>query len=325
MIKNWKTFRYRVEEVGCRLLAASIPMLSRQGCVGLGQVLGALVYYCDLQGRNIALQNLGVALGHRLSDSQIRDVARMSYQNFAVTMLSLFWSQRITEDNAGRYLEMTGFEDVLKRARAEKRGVVFVCAHAGNWEWCALAFSLLGEWASIVTEDFKNPSLTDLFIRLRGRSRHRMIAQDKSVLKMLRSVLREEHAGLLGDLTLHPGRAATVISTFPRQGVPLEMCATRLHALLAKRGNALLVPVLSMPLPNGRCRVMAQLPLETEGKGERRLAQETWDVFESYIQENPHLWLWAYKHFRYRPAKPARQYPEYSCRSSEFEAMRLEE
>ena len=324
MIKNWKALRYRLEEFGCKLLAASVPRLSRRGCVALGQLLGALVYRCDSNGRNIALQNLRLVLGHTLDESQMKAVARMSYQNFAVTMLSLFWSQRITEDNAGDYLEMSGFEEALARARREKKGIVFVCAHEGNWEWCALAFSLLGEWASIVTEDFKNPSLTELFIQLRGRNRHRMIAQDKSVLKMLRSVLRGESAGLLGDLTLSPGRASTVIRTFPRDGVALEMCVTRLHALLAHRGNSLLVPVLSIPSPDGRCRVMAQKPIETAGKGERQLAQETWEVFESFILKNPHLWLWAYKHFRYRPMEPARDYPEYARQSVEFETMRLE-
>lgn len=313
-----------MEEFGCRLLAAAIPHLSRKGCVGLGQVIGALVYHCDFHGRNIALQNLRLALGHILDKAQMETVARMSYQNFAVTMLSLFWSQRITEENAGDYLEMSGFTEVLEQARQERKGIIFVCAHEGNWEWCALAFSLLGEWASIVTEDFKNPSLTELFIKLRGRSRHRMIAQDKSVLKMLRSVLRGEHAGLLGDLTLPPGRASTVIQTFRRDGVPLEMCVTRLHAVLTKRGNGLLVPVVSMPLPDGRCRVMAQKPLETAGKGERLLAQETWEVFESLILKHPHLWLWSYKHFRYRPMESARDYPDYSCRSAEFERMRLE-
>lgn len=239
-------------------------------------------------------------------------------------MLSLFWSSRITEENADRYLEMSGFKEVLSRAKQEKRGVVFVCAHEGNWEWAAVAFSLLGDWASIVAEDFKNPSLTDIFVKLRSRDRHRVIPQNKSLLKMLRAVLRGESAGLVGDLNLDPSGAAAVVEAFKRDGGSLEICATRLHAVLAKRGNALLVPVLTLPLPGGRCRVMAQAPIETEEGGERLLCQKTWEVFESFIMERPELWLWPYKHFRYRPREAARRYPFYSSPNLVFEALREE-
>lgn len=251
-------------------------------------------------------------------------MVRMSYQNFAVTMLSLFWASRITESNAHKYLEMIGFESVTRIAKEEGRGIVFVCAHEGNWEWAALAFSLQVGWASIVVEDFKNPALTDIFVKLRGRDRHRIIPQDKSILKMLRAVLRGENAGLVGDLNLDPSGAAVAIEAFKKNNVGLEMCASRLHGVLAKRGNALLVPVLTIPLPDGRCRVMAQEPIDAGLGGERMLCQRTWDVFESFILERPELWLWAYKHFKYRPEAALREYPFYATPNSDFEKMRQE-
>ncbi len=292
--------------------------------MGLGQLAGALAYTFDSRGRGIALSNIEAALGERLSPSERKLTVRMSYQNFAVTMLSLFWSSRITQENAHEYLEMSGFEEALHQAKEEKRGVVFVCAHQGNWEWGAVAFSLLGGWASIVAEDFKNPALTNVFVQLRGRNRHRVIPQDKSILRMLRAVLRGENAGMLGDLNLDPSGAAVVIEAFGTGKDALEMCTTRLHAVLAKRGNALLVPVLTLPLPGGRCRVMAQPPVNVESAGERLLSQRTWDVFEAFILERPDLWLWAYKHFRYNPKGATRPYPFYSKSNSGFEAMRDE-
>jgi lauroyl/myristoyl acyltransferase len=313
-----------MEALGCRILARCIPQLSRHNCLALGQLIGALAYHLDGRGRSIGLANISAALGERFSKAQLKELVRSSYQNFAGTMLSLFWSSRITEENAHLYLEMSGFEEVLARARAEGRGVVFVCAHEGNWEWAAVAFSLLAGWASIVAEDFKNPALTDVFVKLRSRDRHRVIPQGKSVLKMLRAVLRGESAGLVGDLNLDPSGAAVVVEAFKQQGEGLEMCVTRLHAVLAKRGNALLVPVLTVPVPGGRCRVMAQTPVEAEAGGERLLCQKTWDVFEAFILEHPELWLWAYKHFRYRPEKAVRAYPFYAHTNSDFEAMREE-
>ena len=323
--KSWKEYRYQLEVLGCRLLAGAIPLLSRQGCIALGQVLGAFGYWFDFRGRPVALANIALALGHRLTEEQQRLAVRMSYQNFAGTMLSLFWSPRITAGNAHEFIEPVGFESAIARAKSEGRGIVFVCAHQGNWEWASIAFSMAGGRANIVAEDFKNKALTDLFCRLRGRGEHTIVAQDKSMLKLLRAVLRGETAALLGDLNLEPCGAAVVIQAFEREGVALEVCATRLHAVLAKRGRALLVPALTFPLPGGRWRVVAQAPIEAEALSDRALAQQTWEVFERNIVERPDLWLWAYKHFKFRPAVAARPYPFYSGSHPEYEAMRAED
>lgn len=323
--KTWKEYRYRWEELGCRLLASAIPMLSRRACVGLGQLLGALGYWFDSRGRPIALANIELAMGQSLSREQQRLAVRLSYQNFACTMLSLFWSPRITAANAQEFIEPIGFEAVIERARVEKRGIVFVCAHQGNWEWASIAFSMAGGRANIVAEDFKNKALTELFCALRGRNQHSILAQDRSVLKLLRAVLRGETAALLGDLNLDPSGAAVVVEAFDQNGVFLEVCVTRMHAVLAKRGRGLLVPALTFPLSDGRWRVVAQPVIPTESLSERSIAQATWEVFEKHIKERPDLWLWAYKHFKFRPAKPEREYPFYSQFHPEYEAMREED
>ncbi len=325
MRRSWKEYRYQWEVFGCRLLAGAIPLLSRRGCIALGQILGILGYWFDFRGRPVALANIALALGHRLTKEQQRLAVRMSYQNFAGTMLSLFWSPRITARNAHEFIEPVGFETAIERAKTEGRGIIFVCAHQGNWEWASIAFSMAGGRANIVAEDFKNKALTDLFCSLRSRGEHTIVAQDRSMLKLLRAVLRGETAALLGDLNLAPCGAAVVIEAFKRGGVPLEVCATRMHAVLAKRGRALLVPALTFPLAGGRWRVVAQPAIEAEALSDRAIAQKTWEVFEQNIRERPDLWLWAYKHFKFRPLSPARQYPFYSGPHPEYEAMREED
>jgi KDO2-lipid IV(A) lauroyltransferase len=324
-MKSWKAHRYRLESLGCRVLANAIPLLSWRGCIGLGQVIGALAYCFDFRGRPVALANIALALGDRLTREQQRRVVRMSYQNFAGTMLSLFWSPRITDSNASDFIEPVGFEAVIERAAREKRGIVFVCAHQGNWEWASIAFSMVGGRANIVAEDFKNEALTDLFCTLRSRGQHTIVAQEKSVLKLLRAVLRGDTAALLGDLNLEPSGAAVVVEAFKRNGVSLEISVTRMHAVLAKRGRALLVPALTHRLPDGRWRVVAQPVVETGEMSERAIAQRTWEIFERNITDHPELWLWAYKHFRYRPATADREYPYYSRPHSQFEEIRAED
>ncbi len=312
-----------MEVWGCELLAKTIPRLSRRSCVALGQLTGAFGFWFDLRGRSIALENLRTVFGGDLPDKQLHLIAMRSYQNFARTMLDLFWSPRINATNYHMYLEVKGFKEALERSRIERRGVTFVCFHHGAWEWAPLAAESTGMQVHIVAETFKNKKLTDVFARLRSRGFHNVIPQEHAFLRLLKRSLKGEHTALLGDLTVPPSQAAVILQTFQRDGEPLEICATRMHAILAKRGRSLIVPVFSHPLSDGRCRVTALEPMEiSEDEPEETITQRTWDVLETQILKCPELWLWAYKHLRYRPRAASRRYPEYAREFGPFEAIR---
>ena len=95
---RWKEFRYRLEELGCRLLMRGLPRLSRRGCLRLANGLGALAYLLDARGRGVALSNLECVFGDRYTPAQRRAIARASYQNFLRTMLDLFWARNLRSE-----------------------------------------------------------------------------------------------------------------------------------------------------------------------------------------------------------------------------------
>src|SRR5262249_43301006 len=155
----------------------------------------------------------------------------------------LFWARNLTPANYSKWVEFEGLAEARARAAAEKRGPVYMCIHQGNWEWVDFAAAFIGVTSMTVAEDFKNPHLTDIFRRCRERSGQRLIGQENSLLKMLRAAKRGEGTGMLLDLNLRPNQAATIIEGFGPHG--LKMCVPLLHAVLAQRGGALLVPVES--------------------------------------------------------------------------------
>jgi lauroyl/myristoyl acyltransferase len=316
-MSSWKNFRYRLERRGLELLAWGIPRLSRRGCVKLGLVLGEIAYALDGRGRKVAHANLECVLGDRCTPAQRRKIVRASYRNFARTMLDLFWAQNLTPANYRDYLRLEGFEALRERHARSPGGSVAIGVHEGNWEWVSLALGFAGVPAIVVTENFKNPLLTEVFKRLREVSGHQIIPQENSMLRLLKTVKRGGATGMLLDLSLHPTQAATII-----EGFGLKMCVTFLHAILAHRVGTLLIPLETVPLPDGTCRVIAHPPVEwPTGATPHEIAQRCWDVFEPILRANPHGWLWPYKHFRYRPRNATRPYPAYANDSSEFEEL----
>ncbi len=313
----WKTFRYQLEALGCLLLAWAIPKLSRVAVVRLGHALGALAYRLDARGRAVALGNLACAFGAKLSSAERENIARASYQNFLRTMLDLVWAQRLTPENFERWIQVEGFETIRERLAQERRGMIFMGVHQGNWEWAGIACGFIGFHNTVVAENFKNPRLTAVFSRLREISGQTIIPQENSILRLLKIAKRGGTTGMLIDLSLPPTQAATVI-----EGFGMKMCVPLLHTVLAQRVNALLVPLETRPQPDGTCRVIAHPALEIPaGTSMPGIAQLCWDALQPAIRARPELYLWAYKHFRYRPKNASNDYPPYSNESGKFEKL----
>jgi KDO2-lipid IV(A) lauroyltransferase len=310
-----------LEWLGCLALERTLRWLPHPALVRLSEGIATLVYALDHRGRSIALANLEAVFGDRFSAEERDQIAAKSYENFALTMLELFWAQGISPETFAAQTEVKGFEPVLQRAAREGRGIAFACAHIGNWEWAALTFAQLGGTAQIVTQTFRNPRLTPLFSRLRKHEKHTLISQERAMLKLLKSALRGEHTALLPDLNLGPQEGAVLIRVFGPE--PFEICVPQLHAVLALRANALLVPVVTDRLPGGKLSIEALPPVEIPPEATAaEIVQKTWDLYEPHIRRKPELWIWAYKHFRFVPRNAPRPYPFYAKSKPEFEALR---
>jgi lauroyl/myristoyl acyltransferase len=316
-LSRWKRFRYRLEEAGCLLLERWLPLLPRMACVNLGIVVGDLAYFLDRRGRAVALANLDCAFGEEYTPAQKRRIARLSYRNFTRTMLDLFWMAGLTEGTYRNYVRQEGWDAVRDQQVREGRGMIFMCIHQGNWEMASATAGFHYFRNVVVTESFKNPLLTPIFARRREAFGQTMIPQENALIRMLKIVKRAGSTGILIDLNLQPTQAATVIEAFG-----LKMCVPVLHAVLAQRANTMLVPVETEPNADGTMRATLHPALIIPPEATlQEIAQQCWDYFEPLLRRHPELWLWPYKHFRYRPKDAARPYPFYARESSKFEKL----
>ena len=311
---QWKRIRYRLEWLGVKALGWLIPRLSRRGCAMLARVVGAAAFALDTHGRKVTLANIEAALGDRYSAEEQVRIGRESYQSFARTMLDLFWAPRLARPGGEKYVEVVGRSTSMRNWGS----LAWCCARiTRGWSGRSVACGLLGYRGVTLTQAFKNPLLDKLFTDLRSCTGQEIITQDLSMLRMLRRLNNGELVGMLIDLNLSPSQAATVIDTFG-----MKMCATYLHAILAQRTGARLVPMTAEPFPDGRVRVTIHPPLEyPEGATGQEIAQIAWNFLEKIIREKPELWMWVYKHWRYRPKGATHAYPYYAHESGKFEKL----
>ena len=137
------------------------------------------------------------------------------------------------------------------------------------------------------------------------------------MLRLLRAVKRGG-VGLLADLALKLDQPGEVIEAFG-----LKMHVTFLHAVLHARTGIPIVPATNIPHPDGTCTVTVHPALVfAPGTDIHTITQACWDFFEPFIRARPELWLWNYKHFRYRArADDPNLYPFYAHWSDRFEVI----
>jgi KDO2-lipid IV(A) lauroyltransferase len=316
MKRYWKAFRYRLEVWAIRGLAALIPRLPRPLAFQVGRGAGSLAAVLDQHGRKTALANLEAAFGDRFSTAERAEITRRSYQQFAGTMIDLFWSPRLNADNFRRLIEFEGF-DHFEKTVGRRNPHIFACYHYGNFEMLSLGCGWAGITPHIITQEFKNAGLDPIFNHLRTRSGHTIVPRDGGIVRLYKALRRGGSVAILVDLALQLHQPTVAIDCFG-----LKTSVTFAHAWLAEKTGAPIVPIHAEPLPGGRCRIVIHPKLEIPaGASHQQVAQLCWDRFEPFVRQKPAPWLWMYKYWRYQPADAARAYPTYARPSPQFDAL----
>lgn len=314
---NVKRIRYFLEALIVRSAAWIIPRLPRKLLLALARSIGTLAYHLDGRGRRTALENLRAAFTDQYSPAERAQIARKSYQNFARTFIDLFWARSLTPANWEKHVQIQ-LDDPGAEEQARQTGAIWVTPHFGNFEFVSLIWGFRDFQFTVVAQDFKNPGLTALFTDLRQHSGHVVIPQEGAMLRLIKSLKRKGHAGLLTDLNMKPGRATTVIECFG-----LKTCVPTLHVTLAQRLGLSIITGVCIPWSDGTYRVQIFSAIRPEKEANvTAITQQVWNHFEQAIREHPECWMWMYKHWRYLPTeKPDPAYPNYANPSFPFRKL----
>lgn len=308
-----KKLRYFLETAAVKFLAWIMHRLPRHAILVFAKGVGSLAWLSDFRGRTTAMENLRVAYPDR-GWWQRQTLVRHCYQNFARTFFDLFWVGTLTPETWQQHFEIEA-QDQAALDSTRSKGMIWVTPHFGNFELSSLVWGFVGIRHTIVAQDFKNPALTDIFTAARQSSGHTVIPSQSAMLRLTKALSRGSNAGFLTDLNVKPGRAAAVIDCFG-----LKTCVTTLHVLLAQRLKLDILPAVCLPLEDGRYRLKVYPPIHVSpDDAPETVAQRCWDLFETEIRQQPELWMWMYKHWRYLPGNTTdERYPEYANQSRAF-------
>lgn len=313
MRRFWKKIRHRLEVLGMDLLVWGIPKLSRSEILALARFAGDVVFAIDLRGRRVALANLDAAFGDNYLPSEKNRIARDSFRNLARTFLDLFWASGLSAPQFLDLLDIQGREH-FDFPLPPGEGRIFYSAHFGNFEWLSLFWGAIGMDAVVVGQDIKNPAVTPYFNRARSHFGLEFIPKERAVLRIFKALKRGGTCGFLVDLSLKLDQPGTIVEHFGR-----KKWGIAIHHTLGKMTGARLLPIVCLPLEDGRYEIRALPEIAIDNSlSETENVQRCWAPLDTLIRERPECWLWLYKHWRYRP-EGGGDYPFYAQANRKFD------
>jgi KDO2-lipid IV(A) lauroyltransferase len=263
------------EEINYRIIKGCVGLLSRMSdrriAAWAGRI-GNLWYRMDKRHRTVAVENLAIAYGDDLDAEGRRRQVKSNFTQLARTLLEMPSLMNLNKHNLHRYVFIRGCEHIRSAIQSGK-AVVFLTAHMGNWELMALAISLAFDMrVNIVVRPLDSPAANRVLRDIRTRTGNRLIDKYNSMNEISRLLREKKPVGILLDQN-------------------------------ASWYEGVYVPFFDHRLPDGRCQIIVEPPLNL-----RRSGRVTDDVIantalfnrviEKHIRSAPDNWFWVHQRWR---------------------------
>jgi KDO2-lipid IV(A) lauroyltransferase len=281
------------------LLARFIAGLSPRGRDRLGSFVGWLLFALRIR-RRVVMQNLALAFPEK-SEADRRDIARATYRNLGRMIPEFLRTPAMTKEELEQILVYDGFE-ILEQARAEGKGLIACTAHFGHFDLLAAVHAMKGIPMAIITRKMGRSRANDAWQEARARAgvQELVVRKGETLKAAIRAIKSQAVLGYVIDQN-QPKRRAIFPTFF---GVPAATSST--PAILALRTGAPVIFTVTIPLEDGRHRVIIEGPLRVPDTGDRErdilaFTQDLNDRLERWVRRYPDRWYWLHRRWKTRP------------------------
>lgn len=256
--------------------------------------LAYLACSLDRKRKRIIHQNLDFAFPEGLSDTQRTEIERYCYKNLALNFLQVMENRRNTKADLRSKVTFKN-KEVVDRLLEQKKAIIFISAHYGNWEIGATALADLITPTLSIYKTLNNKAFEPYL--LEARTNHRMDMYEKSgALKHLsRALKKDESVSLMIDQASNA-----------RSGVKVDFFAHPTYhsstpAILSRKYNAPIVGLYIYTDDEENYTISFEEPIEVKGDDEASIVEATQrqvDALEKVIRANPKFWFWCHKRWK---------------------------
>ncbi|HCL00556.1 MAG TPA: hypothetical protein DHW42_10695 [Candidatus Marinimicrobia bacterium] len=289
-------FQYYLEYFLLFWLKKLLPSISHSSRRCLATVTGNIIYTFFPFRRKIVRSNLRRAFPEK-SARWHRQTARKCYINFANVYFDLFPVFLQPEDRFDQMIRVVN-QEVVDDALQEKRGVLVVLFHFGNWELLADWFARKNYKIAAVAAHLKNPLAHQLIFDARTHNGLKLFRKSrKNNIEILRYLKKDHILYMIAD---QDARKNGIWIKFFNQW----SSSFRGPVLFARRRECPVILGTCLLGKNGRYTIhFERIPMTVpeqfvEESDVHYLTQAYTNYFERIIRENPEQYYWFHRRWK---------------------------
>jgi Kdo2-lipid IVA lauroyltransferase/acyltransferase len=267
----------------------------------LSDCLYVILYRVVGYRRKVVMQNLHNSFPGK-PEAEIKTICRRFYHNLCDFFLETIKTMTISDKEQVRRCKFTPEADALfARMAAERRSVILVMGHIGNWEWCSTAFNLQSTLQlCVIYHPISNRYFNDLMYRIRTRTGTRLIPMERTYKEMVANKNGINATVFVADQTAQPENAYW--TTFLNQ----DTAVFKGTEVIAKKLNLPVVYASVLKKKRGFYEMNAEMLCDTPtNMREGEVSELFTRRLEQDIIKEPAAWLWS--HRRWKHKRPANQ------------------
>ena len=242
-----------LEYIPLRILMEIISFFPYIFVIFFAKIIGVLMFYVAMHSKKVAF--LKQAFPEK-SYLERRLIARRSMKSMLMTFAEFIKASRMSDEQILKRVKIEG-RDIFDKALEEKKGVVVITGHIGNWEYIASYFGIKGYNPSVIVRPLDNPKLDAYMKSWREKRGVKCIAR-KGNLKDIFYTLRENKAvAFLCDQNYIDGIYVDFFG---------EKCATAVGPIaVAMKTKAPIVIMYDVPDRYGHHKIVVSEMMHIEG------------------------------------------------------------
>ncbi|MGQ9610394.1 MAG: lysophospholipid acyltransferase family protein [bacterium] len=277
------------------LIGYIVRRIPRGAGLKLGIEVGNLVYLISKKRRNIAVNNLSMVFGDKLTEKSIDNLARKSFQNMGKTLIEFLTFPVYSTEDLIKMVKIEGKNNFIN-LMTKGKGVIAITAHFGNWELIFHVLSAFTTKLSAIAQSFKNKALNRLVEEYRTSHGGKIIDKKHAVKQSLDLLNDGFCVIILSDQDA--GKNGIFIDFL---GVPASTAKGPI--LFALRTGAYVIEIFDIRQKDDSHIISISEPLKLSitGNIERDIETNTTKIvkdLEELIMKYPSQWLWMHNRWK---------------------------
>lgn len=289
--------RYFLGWIGLIVSAFIIKLTPRRGIYRVARAMAWLGFRIAGKQRKIALEGLTIAFGNTKSPAEIRTVAKECFLSMAKSGVEILHYMDYPELIKQQIILKN--KENLDNALKQKKGVILVSAHFGNFPLMLARLSLEGYPTSGMMRTMRDYRAEKFFADKRKKLHIKTIytqPRRACVVSSIQALRNNELLFVLMDQNF--GTNGVFVDFFGRKAAT----ATG-PVVLAQRTKAMIVPCFIVRQADNTSHLIFERPLQwEEGRDEEdsviRNVQKLTTIIEEYVRRYPAEWGWIHRRWK---------------------------